>query len=172
MPTSGPKSVLKNKLSVQRPSRTAETPNEIVIDGCAVMWTVNWPAKETGEDFVNNFCETVLWKLKEANGNLVFDRYYDYSTKSGTRIARVKSACRSHNLSRYTQLPPQNMILTNTANKMQIIDIICRPTNIVSKAQVKCSPYKLVVTGSSPTPLQVLRGHITDRSDLNYPRGS
>ena len=45
MPTSGPKSVLENKLSVQRPSRTAETPNVIVIDGCAVMWTVNWPAK-------------------------------------------------------------------------------------------------------------------------------
>ena len=62
------------------------------------------------------------------------------------------------------------MILTNTANQMQIIDII--RTNIASKAQVKCSPYTLVVTGFSPTPLQVLRGHITDRSDLNYPRGS
>ena len=164
MRTCGSKSVLKNKLIVQRSSRTTETPNVIVIDGCAVMWTVNWPAEGTGEDFVNNFSETVLWKLKEANVNLVFDRYYVYSTKSDTRIARGKAACISHKLSRHTQLPPQNMVLTNTAHKMLIIDIIW--TDIVSKAQVKCSPYKLVVTGSSPTLIQVLRGHITDKADL------
>ena len=124
MRTSGSKSVLKNKLSAQRSSRTTETPNVIVIDGCAVMWTVNWPAERTVKDFVDNFSETILWKLKEANVNLVFDRYYDNSTKSGTRIARGKAACRSHKLSRHTQLPPQNMVLTNTANKMLIIDII------------------------------------------------
>ncbi|MES9884040.1 MAG: hypothetical protein ABW185_24600 [Sedimenticola sp.] len=164
MRTSGSKSVLKNKLGVQIPSRTAESPDVIVIDGCALLWTVNWPVNGIVEDFVDNFCQAVLWKLKNANVNLIFDRYYDYSTKSGTRAARGKAACRSHKLNRQTQLPPQNTVLTNTANKTQIIDLIC--TDIVSRAQVKCAPYRLIVTGSSATPHQVLQGQITDRLDL------
>lgn len=79
------------------------------IDGCVLLRTVTWPFNGTIEDFVDNFCETIICIIYGSNVNLVFDRYYDHSSKSATR----KAARTSHELNRYTPLTSHSTALTN-----------------------------------------------------------
>ena len=44
--------------------RNAEKTNFIVMDGCAIMYVVNWPTNTMVQDYVNNMCHFVLNKLK------------------------------------------------------------------------------------------------------------
>ena len=122
------------------------------------------------QDYVNHFCGYVLNKLSDANVNLVFDRYFDYSIKSITRTARAGQEVRQkHQLSLNTPLPPQQVILTVTSNKVQIIDFIC--TQVVVK--VKMTPqtgvrhtHSLVVTGPDQTPVEVRPGVTVARGEM------
>ena len=68
------------------------TPDLTVIDGSAILWVVNWPSKALVSDYVDNVYAFVLKKLDIGRTYLVFDRYYDFSTKSLTRTGRGKSA--------------------------------------------------------------------------------
>ena len=68
------------------------TPDLTVIDGSAILWVVNWPSKALVSDYVDNEYAFVLKKLDIGRIYLVFDRYYDFSTKSLTRTGRGKSA--------------------------------------------------------------------------------
>ena len=64
--------------------------------------------------------------VKVCRSDTVFDRYYDYSIKSGTRYSRAgKQASRQHALNMSTPLPPQMVVLIVTENKKQLIDMIC-----------------------------------------------
>ena len=64
-------------------------------------------------------------KLHHSDVHIIFDRYYDYSIKSGTRLARGKEATRRHVLHLNSPLPPQNVTLNVTQNKVQLINYIC-----------------------------------------------
>ena len=58
---------------------------------------------------------------------LIFDRYFDFSIKSGARAARAGGeASRQHKPQLQTQLPPQKVALTVIENRIQIIDLIAR----------------------------------------------
>ncbi|KAH3790784.1 hypothetical protein DPMN_168991 [Dreissena polymorpha] len=39
-----PKATLTRKLHVTQSARLSSTPDTIVIDGCAVLWCIHWPA--------------------------------------------------------------------------------------------------------------------------------
>ena len=50
MRISTPKSDLKKKLQVGGSSRVVDKVVAIVIDGCALLWSVHWPEKSTAKD--------------------------------------------------------------------------------------------------------------------------
>ena len=69
------KSTLKRKLQVEQSSRTLPTPGTIVVDGCTILWTIQWPKHGTVQDYVNNVLEYIFGKLQHSDVNIIFDRY-------------------------------------------------------------------------------------------------
>ena len=49
------KSVPKNKLQVAQSTRASIKPNVIIIDGCVIIWCLNWPSNATIQDYVDSF---------------------------------------------------------------------------------------------------------------------
>jgi len=52
---------------------------------------------------------------------MVFDRYYDFSTKSVARGGRETWVTRIHQLRIDTKLPTQNVVLNGVENKKELI---------------------------------------------------
>ena len=74
------KADLKNSLKVETLTRNTTTRDvgSYFLDGCAVLWTVEWPTRGMPivQDFINKFREHVTSRyLKYADVYLVFDRY-------------------------------------------------------------------------------------------------
>ena len=54
------KSTMKRKLQVEQSSRTLPTPETIVVDGCSILWTIQWPNHGTVQGYVNNVLEYIF----------------------------------------------------------------------------------------------------------------
>ena len=65
--------------------RVAGGANVSVLDGSAILWVVPWPADGSVKDYIANFKYAIGQRLRVEDVYLIFDRYYDYSTKSVTR---------------------------------------------------------------------------------------
>ena len=72
------KSVLKNSLQIEVPIRGCTT-DVIIIDGCALLWTIQWPSKGPVSDLANAVYKYIQSKILDHDVCLVFDRYNDYS---------------------------------------------------------------------------------------------
>ena len=122
------------------------------------------------QDIVNGFLQYILEKLSYSDVYIVFDRYHDYSIKSGTRSCRAGSqASRWHKVSPNTPLPSQKVILNVTENKVKVIDLICEQLlDRVLHVQTtdSTSYHRLVVTGSNPVPKEVNIGIVLQCHDL------
>ena len=138
----------------------------IIIDGCAMLWLIQWPSKGTVMDYVENLLAYLRNKLKICNTYLVFDRYYNNSIKQVTRTARAgKDASRRHQLNLTTPLPAQKIVLTVTENKVQLIHIICSYIKDHPDT-LSTNTTKLILTGPDPTPLEISEDQISERLDL------
>lgn len=157
------KAILKTKLQVEQSSRIQGVPDAVIIDGCAMLWTVHWPTNGTVEDYVINFMGTIKYHLECCDVYLIFDRYIKISTKQMTRSSRAgHDSSRKHQLNLHTTLPAQKVVLNVAYNKVQLIDLICQylMTHIVD------NQTKLVITGKDPTPVQVWNNSTLQRQDL------
>ena len=163
------KSDLKNRLLKETSSRCAvSSVAATVLDGSAVLWVVHWPAKGVVADYVENFKKFLERKLQDSDVYLVFGRYREYSTKSVTRQVRECEASRPYQLTESTPLPSQKAVLRVTANKQQLISIIC--TNIINDEKFHLSHTsrnKLVITGSSNTPTEIYKGVVIQIRDIS-----
>jgi hypothetical protein len=65
-----------NKIGSKIPLRSMASPNLIIIDGCAILWAVNWPTNGLVSDFIENVCDYIFRRLKICDTAVVFDRYY------------------------------------------------------------------------------------------------
>ncbi|CAH3121622.1 unnamed protein product [Porites lobata] len=109
----------------------------------------------------------ILKKLEDSDVYLIFDRYPDYSTKSVTRDARECTASRVFQLSEQAPLPPQNVILTVSKNKVQLMSMIC--SNITKDKTFHSqhsARHKLVITGSDLVPTEIHHGATKARHDM------
>ena len=79
------KSTLKKILQVEVSDRVAGGASVRVLDGSAILWVVPWPADWSVKDYIANFKCSIGKRLRVEDVYLIFDRYYDYSTKSVTR---------------------------------------------------------------------------------------
>ena len=109
-------------------------------------------------------CAFVLKELDIGRTYLVFDRYYDFNTKSLTRTGCGKSASRTHQLTGSSPLPPETVVLSYSHSKSQLIDLICDQLLLVSSSRK--SGFPLVLTGSADTPMEVNDDLIIKRKDL------
>ena len=158
------KSTLKNNLQVEMSARLQLPPDVIIVDGCALLWTVHWPSKGTVQNLVDEFYKYIGEKLISSDVYLVFDHYYDYSIKSTTRKERAANLAHRHQFSIATPLPAQDVTLTSTENKVQLINIICE--YLVKKVAERMTSKRLIVTGSEDIPQEVHAGVLIKRVDL------
>jgi len=147
------KSVLKNKLQVLCGMRNRQIPKVVILDGCALLWTVPWPASPAK---VSAFIDAAVASITERMEtttilHVVFDRYYSLSTKSACRTARQKGLSRVYKLTEESPLPKQAMVMNVSANKMQVIQMIVDRLCLVQIPHGK----RVVVTGPEPHPVQV-----------------
>jgi len=82
--------------------------NSTVIDGGALLWIIQWPNKGIVQVYVDSVLEYIFRKLEDSDVNVIFDRYFEYSTKSTTRTSQtVQQASRRHKLTPSAPLPAQ-----------------------------------------------------------------
>ena len=118
------KATLKNKLKIEMSARTVQQADVTIIDGCVVLWVIHWPSQGIVQNYVDGFLCYIEQKLCHGDIFLVFDCYYNYSIKNGTRISRVgRQASRYHKLTADTPLPPPQVVFTVASNKVQLISI-------------------------------------------------
>ena len=79
------KAELRKLLAKKVSARNISKPDIVLLDGCAILWSVNWPSNGKVSDFVDNFLSYAFILLHESDVHLVFDRYYECSIKSTTR---------------------------------------------------------------------------------------
>ena len=160
------KADLKNSLKVEVPARNVtQDIGAYFLDGCAVLWTVDWPSKSraTVKDFIDAFRHHISEKyLKHADVYLVFDRYLPGSVKEMTRCKRQKGASRVFSLKTSSRLPQQIIMLNVTTNKAQLISLIVADL----RENPLVSSHRLVVTGPDPEPFECINGDIHQRSDM------
>ena len=121
------KAVLKTKLQVEQSSRIQWVPDAVIIDGCAMLWTVHWPMSDTVEAYVINFMDAIKYHMERTPCRLSdIWRYVENSTKQMTRSSRSgNDASRKHQLCLHTTLPTQKVALNIVHNKVQLINLIC-----------------------------------------------
>ena len=121
------KSTMKTRLQVEVSSRTLTRATVKVLDGCALLWTVNWPRRKPIAAFIDNFWTKITYLLKESSVYLVFDRYMEYSIKSATILLRTVRRKGEYVITSTTsELPAQADVLTSSKNKIQLIEIVCK----------------------------------------------
>lgn len=164
------KSVLKNQTRVEQSARyVARDTLCTVINGSALLWISRWPSSCSSQqpivqDFVSKFKDLITVRLETGDVYLVFDRYHDFSTKSSTRISRRKQGIRVFQLSPTSPLPSQNLTLTVTRNKKQLIDIICK--SLLQDVHFHQATNKLIVTEQEEIPVEMGMGGFRPRTDL------
>ena len=159
------KATLKNALKVETDEQTA--PDTIFLDGCAILWVVQWPGGSGGfatvQKFMDNFRCHLARYLEQADVYLIFDRYMKESTKESARKSRDKGASRLFTLSSKTRLPAQSVVLTVSENKAKLIRLIIEDL-ILHKDEIR--DHKLIVTGENTHPIELFHGQKILRNDL------
>lgn len=150
------KAALKNKIQILSGVRNQEPPTVVILDGCAILWTVPWPAAPAKVSaFITAAVATILRRVQAAPvSHVVFDRYYKLSTKSCCRTARQKGTSRVYNLTEESPLPQQSVMLKVTANKEQLIQMI-----VHRLCSMQPPPgTDVVITGPDPHPIHMGSG--------------
>ena len=70
------KAKLRKLLAKEASARNISKPDLVVLDGFAILWSVNWPSNGKVPDFADNFLSYVFILLHEFDVYLVFNRYY------------------------------------------------------------------------------------------------
>ena len=156
------KADLKKTTRVEVSMRNMDRMDCTVLDGCAILWCIAWPAssptnKAQVKDYVESFKEYLQQRLSRGDVYLVFDKYIEYSTKYSARKARGPGGCRVFQLSGNSPLPLQKQDLTVSENKRQLIQIIVE--TLVAEAVVPGGySSRLIITGQDDTPIEIAPG--------------
>ena len=163
-------STMKTRLQLKVSSRTVTRATVKVLDGCALLWTVNWPRKKPIAAFIDNFWTKITYLLKESSVYLVFDRYMEYSIKSATRQLRTVRREGEYVITSTTsELPAQADVLTSSKNKIQLIEIICKELPLRALLLSETDPAfknSLIITGARDVPEEIKMGIRIMRQDM------
>ena len=116
-------------------------------EGCAILWVLQWPSKGFIKDVVVNFVTYATNKMHcYRRTHVIFDRY-NRSIKDATSCQRACEAAREYKLTMNARLPQQQVVLSVTKNKVQLIDLICEELQYLDNVPLNTN---LVITGTSP----------------------
>ena len=90
--------------------------------------------------------------------------HYDFIIKSSTRLDRGKLSARTHVVTPTSPLPSKTVTLNSSHNNVQLINLICE--ELVSMATSMKESPSVLITGSSPTPIEVKHGIAIARDDI------
>jgi len=79
------KLVLKTKLQVVCGIQNRQPPKVVILNGCALLWTVPWPASPAKVfDFINAAVASIMERMETTTVlHVIFDRFYKMSIKFG-----------------------------------------------------------------------------------------
>ena len=74
-----PKPDLTSKIQIAMSGRTISCLDCLVLDGCAILWVVQWPSntnnqKVTAKDCIDSFESYILHRLEDTDIYLVVDK--------------------------------------------------------------------------------------------------
>ncbi|KAK3894973.1 hypothetical protein Pcinc_001266 [Petrolisthes cinctipes] len=94
--------------------------------------------------------------------HLIFDRYAPNSTKGASRSNRAgTNASHKHSLTLHTPLPAQNVVLTVTYNKVQLITLITK--YFVDHVEDNTNE---LITAEHPIPISITNGQVRTQTNL------
>ena len=158
------KNVLMNKLKVEESSRGIH-PDAIVIDGGGMLHSkIHWPTNGLVRDLVDGIEKYLRKIINTSDVYLIFDRYYEGSIKSDTRLIRVGAFRRSHQLTMAMDLPPKDMCMSSIQTKECLIELIAE--TLFQKFIDEISDKRLIITSKSKTPEEINHGVRIKRHDL------
>ena len=141
------KSIIKRKLQVEDTNPSRGIPDPVVIDGCAILWVLQWPSKGFTNDVMVNFIKYATSNMHiYRRTHVIFDRH-NTSFKDATRCQRSCEASREYKLTMNAPMPQQQVV----KNKIQLIDLICEELQKLDGVPLSTS---LVITEGS-----TLRGY-------------
>ena len=114
---------LRETLAVTIPQRQVKKCDIIVYDVSALLWSISWPKEGSPlQTYIKAFQVFVLTVLATCNVVLVYDRYFQNSTKAHERLQRqgTEGMSRVHVLTPDTLSLPRACILRVTENKQQM----------------------------------------------------
>ena len=115
------------------------------------------------KDVVLNFVNYATNKMHcYRRTHVIFDRY-NTSTKDATWCQRACETAREYKLMMNAPLPQQQVVLSVTKNKVQLIDLICEELKQFDDVPLSTS---LVITARSPVPMEVRSDALVQRFDL------
>ena len=128
-----------------------------LLEGCALLWSVHWPASRTMGDLFHIMVGYLHERLDYTDAYPVFYQYHPYSRKGSTRIQRSSvRAKQEHHFKTQSYLPSQSVWLTFTEHKVQIIDILGQ--NLIHHFQENRCQTRLEITSSDNIPDEVHDG--------------
>ena len=95
---------------------------------------------------------------------IIFDRYFDKSIKSDTRLQRIGNFKRSHQLSIETSIPSKELCMSSFKTKENLIEIITK--FLLQQFSTANCQHKLIVTSKSIYPVETSHGLQIKRQGL------
>ena len=153
-----------NKLKVEV-STGGIVPEAVVVDGGGMLHSsVHWHKEGLVMGLVKGVEQYIGKILDSSDVYVIFDRYFERSIKSDTRLSRIGAFRRSHQLSIGTELPPKDMCMSSIKTKENLIEIItCASLDKFTTAKSK---HRLMITSKSPCPEETELGVRVKRQDL------
>ena len=158
------KATLKNKIKVEVSSRGIVNDVVLVDGGGMLHSSISWPKEGLVEDLVKGIEHYITKIVVSSDCYLIFDRYFDYSIKSETRLKRIGFFKRTHNLSIKTTLPAKEICVSSTKTKENLIQITA--DQLLQRFTQKKILHKLVITSKNTCPEETRQGMSQTCSDL------
>ena len=133
-----------------------------VPDTLWLLMDVLYSGCSNGPQRIHQGCRVELRQVcHQQDAHVIFDRY-NTSIKDAIRCLRACEAARE--LTMNAPLPQQQVVLSITKNKVQLIDLICEELQQLDDVPLNTS---LVITWRSPVPMEVRSDALVQRFDLN-----
>lgn len=156
------KSDLKNILKVDVSARTQPRADTVIIDGCAMLYAVYWPPAGTVADLIQSVMGYINQYKEAPTIYLIFDRYFEFSPKGGTRQSRAAKFMNNHELFLTAPLPAQKNVLGSYTTKQNLIILIVEQLRMHYEEQ---NETKMIITGPTAS-TQSCSGSSVERDDL------
>ena len=158
------KSDLKNSLKVEVSSRGKESDTVLVDCGGMLHSAIYWPKDRQVSDLLKSIEKYACNLINLADLCMIFDRYYERSIKSDTRMKRIEGFKRTHDLTSSSPLPAKEVCMSSIQTKKILIEIIAE--NLLQKFTSLKIKHSLVVTSNDIHPEETCQGRRRKRHDL------